>query len=356
MYSPLTPGRADENRTRLRTLTKRAAERLADADDAGMADRLLAPLRQMAAGKQPTPMGGGLGYFASPAGHTALALHSPPVERVAVGSVFVVRPLLPEACDAGYFLLALSHRAATLYRGTSAGIHPVEVPGMPAGIEDALRTHDSDEPLTLHSFRRNRAEAIFHGHGVGIDDHKDDLVRYFRAVDRAVHPVLRGESDPLVLAGVGYLFPLYAEANSYPHLESSGVPGNPDYATLDALHRAAWPLVATDAAAERAVRQFRQARGTGRTTCNIQQIVEAAVAGGLETLLLTPMAEAWGHYDPAGHRVEVSASPGSGNDELWNLAAVHVLRHRGEVYEVEPEGLDGSAGGAVLRMPVAAPA
>lgn len=355
VYASLTPGRAIENRTRLKNLAKKAAGLLATMDD-GMADWLLAPLRQWGLYGDWTNMRG-LAYMASPDGRRTVALRSPTVDRVALGSVFLVRPLLRGVCDKRYFLLALSHRAVRLYRGTVDSLQPVDVPGMPAGIEDAQRNHDTDEPLTFHSFRRGNAEAIFHGHGVGIDDHKDDLVSYFRAVDRALHPLLREESDPLLLAGVDYLFPLYAEANTYSHLAPRGLPGNADHATPDALHRATWPLVAdtNKLAAKRAVQRFRQAQARGRASCDVRGVVEAAIAGGVESLLLTPRAEAWGHYDAVGCRVVVPLDDNPGDEELWNLAAVHVLRHRGEVYEVDPEDLEGPEAAAVLRMPIVSP-
>lgn len=356
VYAALTPGRADENKTRLGALAARAAASLGGLAEGADVARILAPLRRVVAGEVDIPAGEGLAHFASPDTHATVALRVRPPESVAVQSVFVIRPLLSEVCEAAYFLLALSHREAALYHGTAAGLSRVEVPGMPEGIEGALRTHDSDEPLTLHSFRRDGAEAIFHGHGVGIDDHKDDLVRYFRAIDRALHPVLRDESDPLVLAGVAYLFPLYAKANTYPHLRPVGVQGNPDHATATALHRAAWPLVVegADTEADRNVNRFHKARGAGRAAYDVRDVVEMAVAGGVETLLLTPGARAWGRYVLAEHRAGVNQTPVSGDDELWNFAAVHVLRHRGNVYEVNAGALGVPEAGAILRVPVAA--
>jgi hypothetical protein len=355
IYSPLTPGNKDENQSRFRSLISKAAKLLTVSGCNSSAEELLAPLRRMANDQQPAPTGSGFAYFASPAGETIVVLRAKPVERVTVGTTFVIRPLLTELIVNRYFLLTLSQHSTTLYRGSIDGLTRVEVPGLPLGIEDALRTHDTDEPLTLHSFRRGNgpSEAIFHGHGVGIDDHKDDLLRYFRVIDRALHPILQQETDPLVLAGVRYLFPIYTRANTYRHLMPGGISGNPEHTTLQDLGSAAWSMIASEKnhKIERAVETFRQLRGTNRTVVDVHEAVVAATEGAIGTLLITPAAEARDLPDPMQHRNGTGATTVPIQDELWNLAAVQVLRHRGAVYEVPNGSLGGPDAGAILRMP-----
>ena len=59
------------------------------------------------------------------------------------------------------------------------------------------------------------------------DDTKENLLKYFRLIDRGLHDLFEDERAPLVLAGVEYLFPIYREANTYPRLIEEGIPGNP---------------------------------------------------------------------------------------------------------------------------------
>ena len=40
---------------------------------------------------------------------------------------------------------------------------------------------------------------------MGVDERKDELLRYFQHIDRGLHALLREETAPLVLAGVEYL-------------------------------------------------------------------------------------------------------------------------------------------------------
>jgi hypothetical protein len=62
---------------------------------------------------------------------------------------------------------------------------------VPRNLAEALLTHDRDEALTFHTRPTSGGSwgAIFEGHGVGIDDAKDDLLRYFQKIDRALHPL-----------------------------------------------------------------------------------------------------------------------------------------------------------------------
>jgi hypothetical protein len=47
------------------------------------------------------------------------------------------------------------------------------------------------------------------GHGVGIDDTWNNLLRYSLRVDDGLHKSLHHQKAPLVLAGVQYLFRMY---------------------------------------------------------------------------------------------------------------------------------------------------
>lgn len=340
LFVPVTPGRRAEGEVELRNQIARAEAVLAATADPGTADRLLAPARRLCAGVAREPVhGNGLAHFACAETERTYALAGMPAPLAVVGSVFHILPLLGEDSPGHYFLLALSCRAATLYRGSLSGLRPVAVPHMPDGVEGALRTHDPDEPLDQHTVRRGTSsEAPSIGRGVGVDDRKDDLVRYFRGIDRAIHPILRQERAPLVLAGMDYLLPLYAQANKYPHLITDGVSGHPDHAPASDLHRAAWPLVASviDGPTGRAVRQFHQFQGTGRAVTDPVELAEVAAAGGLENLLLAPTE---------------SPGPSGAGDDPSNLAAVHVLRHGGAAHLVDAAAQKGLSAAGLRWLP-----
>ncbi len=102
-----------------------------------------------------------------------------------MGGLFLVAPLLPLlTADGRFYVLAVSQNSVRLFQGTRFTISPVDLKGAPHNLAEALRTHDRDEVLTFHGRRTSGGSwgAIFEGHGVGIDDEKDNLRRYFHRV------------------------------------------------------------------------------------------------------------------------------------------------------------------------------
>jgi hypothetical protein len=302
----------------------------------------------------------GLACFLAP---QFLRLYRLPVafeDLVVVGGRFQVAPLLPVLGDNGHFyVLALSQNAVRLLQGTRYSISEVDLTGVPRSLAQALLTHDTDEPLTFHTRPAGGLgswTAIYSGHGVGIDDKKDDLLGYFRQIDRGLHPVLREERAPLVLAAVAYLYAIYREANTYPHLFEQGIEGNPDRLGNQELHDLAWALVQPSFAEglSRAIAQYRRLAGTGRTAHTVKEIVPAAYEGRLETLFVARRRRCWGQFDPTTGRVEEHDREEPGDEDLLNLATVHALRHGRTVCAVEPEQMpDGDLLAAILCLPLA---
>jgi hypothetical protein len=349
LFMPAHRGGSEQDPIRFRNLLTRAEDRLVEAGRRSPEARdLLAPARALL--EQPLFWKGqcdGLALFLAPDFLCAYRLPLPLAERVALAEQFRVSPLLPLLSgDGRFFVLALSQKGVRLLQATRDTAAEVDVKGMPAGLEGALRTHDRDEPLNFHTRPANGAgswTAIFHGQGVGIDDHKDDLLRYFRQVDRALQPVLARDRAPLVLACVGYLMPIYRQANSCPHLLERGVEGGPDRLGSRELHDRAWPLVRPlfDRARADALALYHRLAGKGRTAGSVPEIVAAACAGQVEVLLVS---------DTAGQRGSFAATADV------DLAVAEALRHGGTAYELpSAEMPPGAALAAILRLPRTTP-
>ena len=198
--------------------------------------------------------------------------------------------------------------------------------------------------------------SVFYGQGGGgSDEHKTDLLRYFQMIDRGLHEFLRKERAPLFLAGVEYLWPIYREANTYPHLQPTGLPGNPDHTSDEKLHQEAWKLAVPLFRLPRldALAEFARIAGTGFTCESLEDVLYAAHQGQVGTLFLDNAAEWHGTFDADAGGLKVSNAHSSTDEDLLNLAAVYTLRHGGRVWLCSRTEMPRSLpAAAVLRSPL----
>ncbi|HEY8506044.1 MAG TPA: hypothetical protein VIL46_15770 [Gemmataceae bacterium] len=354
LFMPAHRVRAEEDPIRFRKLLAGAEDRLvAYGLRAPDARELLAPLHSLV--EDPSfwdNQSDGLAVFLA---RDLLRVYRLPwafAEEVEVGGLFRVAPLLPLLqADGRFYVLAVSQNSVRLLQGTRFTVSPVDLSrfsfsligpkGVPPNLAEALLTHDRDEPLTYHTRPTPGGGwgAIFEGHGVGIDDKKDDILRYFRLIDRGLHAVLREEKAPLVVAAVDYLLPIYRQANTYPHLLEKGVEGNPDRLSEKELHDRAWAIVGPQFQENlrRALARYHQAVTAGKATADVIAIVPAAYRGEVETLFVALGKELWGILDPGRNEVTLHDPPLPGDEDLSNLAAVHTLRHGNTVYALRSE-------------------
>lgn len=346
------PGSQEEDSTRLRNLLRRASELLAErglrTNDVAA---LLAPAHALSEDRpfwlRATD---GLALLVGPEGMHAFRLDRAPRESVTVDDRYHVRPILDLiGGPRTFWLLAISQKHVQLYEGSRAALAEVPAEGIPESLADAMQWDDFEKAsLQFHSGSGGRGPAIFHG--TGETSVKDELVRFFRAIDAGLRDHLRDSGTPLVLAGVDYLLPLYRDVNTYPHLADEAVTGNPDSLAGPALHTRA--LEVAERIADREIRalnaRIEEQWGSARITPDPETIVPAAHHGRVETLLLSEDAECIGSYDPESGRVLLRPS-GTGED-LLDLAAVATLENGGAVMDL-PAGMmpRGAEAVAVLR-------
>jgi hypothetical protein len=349
------PGSERQDPVRLRNLLRDAERRLTTGGRQSETRDLLAPGLRLAADPASwrDAAAGGLGLLLAGGGDRRLRLPYRPRELVVVGDRFHVKPLLPLLCgDGRFYLLALSQHRVRLFQGDRSGLRELELPDVPAGLDEAMRLDDREDQLQLHQSGPvrpgGRPAAMFHGHGVGTDDAKDRILRFFRDVDHGVQRAVGNRLAPLVLAAVDYLRPLYRTASSYPQILAQGLSGNPDHLGAQELHRRAWALVGDRFRSDQqavAVR-CRALERHGRATTDLRRIVPAAIDGRVESLLVPLSTEQWGTVDPVTGAAQLCRLVRPGAVDLFDLAAVETLRHGGTAYPL-PAGQTRPA--AILR-------
>jgi hypothetical protein len=332
---------------RLKNLLRQAQERLLTK---GLrppeAEKLLRPARELLDDSVFWQhQSDGLAVFLSPGVFRYYRLPLNFGDMVVVADRYHLKPLLPLLTgDRRFYVLALSQNEVRLLRATRHSVSEVELEDVPKSLADTLRYDDQEKQLQFHTGTaggRGGGAAIFHGHER--DDPKDDILRYFRQIDRGVRELLKGSQVPLVLAGVDYLLPIYKEASSYPHTIDEGVTGNPEGLRPEELHERAWEVVRPRflEAQQKAAARYRQLARTGQTSKDIREIVAAAYYGRIETLFAASGIQVWGDFDPAAGQVDLHEGPEG--EDLLEFAAIQTVLHQGTVYVTSPENMPEDA-------------
>lgn len=301
------------------------------------------------------PTSAGLAAFLAPEFFRVYRLPLPVSQLTALSDRFQIKPLLPmTAADGAFYVLALSQNGVKLYHGTRWTVEPVTVKGLPKDLADALKFTDRDEPLNYHTQHAGATwTAIFHGQGVGIDDHKTDLLAYFRQIDAGLMHVLHDEHAPLAIATVAYLLPIYRHANHYPQLLEVPIKGNPDHLSARELHDLAYAMVrpVLDESRTRALAQYRAFEGTGRTSRDVAEILPAALRGDIATLFVPIDRTCWGRFQDGA--LSVHAARKAGDVDLYDLAAFETLKHGHMVHALPAAEVPGGTGfAAVGNLPM----
>jgi len=260
-------------------------------------------------------------------------------ESVTVAERFRVKPLIPLITGTGrFFVLALNKGNIRLFLGSRFSMTECGLPeDAPASIEEALRYDDPQKQLQFHTGTApssDRRGAMFHGHGVGIDEERENITRFFQQLAGSLYPVFHEQQIPVVLAGTESLPPLYREQDKSGLLLEATIDSNPEAMTRQALHEMAWQLVSPLFAEQekKEYEKFQELQGTGKTSTNIAEILTASVGGRTESLFIAEDAEQWGTFDLENGKVEFKGEETPEALDLCDLTVALTLKNSGSVY------------------------
>lgn len=198
-----------------------------------------------------------------------------------------LRPLIPlTAGNMEFLLLAVSQNEVRLFEADRLTIMDLPLGDIPGGWDDVLGTLQTDPPT-----QKQQGSATGTAHG-GRSGTGEQLSGYLQAVAKAVESRFAGSGKPLVIASVREYQSDLAEPLNSVQLLGAPVAGNPEGLSGPQLHEHAWPLVAEEAGKRHAAQldSFGEAIGTGLASSDPADIVAAADAARVETLLFTETA------------------------------------------------------------------
>ncbi|MGB3768718.1 MAG: hypothetical protein WA947_19345 [Phormidesmis sp.] len=305
----------------------------------------------------------GLALFLSPGKFHQYTVPVSFEELVIVSDQFHIKPLLPLlANDGQFYILAASQNKVGLYQATHNSVQAVDLGSTPLDLATALRYDDPEESIQGHSASRSSGKGgdgqmVFNGQGSGKDSENTDILRFFQAVADGVQNALAGQQAPLVFMGVDFLFPMYKQANNYPHLMEEAVAYQPDQLSPEEIRDRAFKLVEPKFQTDRKAvsEQYGSLQNNNQATADLSMILDAAHNGQIDTLLLASNTHKWGSFDVKARQADFHAERTASSRDLLDLAASKAMATDAKVYIVDrdevPEKADAAA---TLRYPVTA--
>ena len=283
-------------------------------------------------------------------------------ELLVIARSYYATPVLPLFTNNGhYYILAISQNEVRLFEGTRYSVGQIDLPdGTPESLDEALKSDDPEKQLQFHSGTSQGTSqggvrsSMFHGQGPGDEEQEDTIERYLNLVDAALKEIFREKQEPLILAGVDYLLPIYHKVSEYANIMKEGITGSHEHLRPEELQEQAWPIVEPyfRQEMETVVEQYRQLAATGKATDSIEEIVTAAFYGRVDKLLLVVDTQVWGIFNPdTGNVVHYQEAQSKEDDlALLDFAAMQTLQKDGNVYALsQMEMPTNSPIAAVLR-------
>jgi hypothetical protein len=326
--------------------------------DSGTASALLEPIHALTnAIESEGDWGLGMLIFRSTDVFRYFPVREPSKEFVTVGRRFQIRPLLHQIShEQRFYLLALSQKHVRLFHCTTQRAEEVQLPPKtPRNLEEFLHNRIPDHVLDNRSSggpSTGSMKGVVFGTSSDRERQDEYLHHFYKEIDKGIHPLLRTETAPLILAGVEYEIPLYRNVNTYPRLLDDAVHGSPDGLTPHDLHARALKIVRKtfSPAVEKARSEVEEYRGTRLASTDPDEILKRAHEGRISNLLIREDAVFNGVWDEATQQAQ-TAGRASEEEDLLNLAALVTAQNRGQVFGLEakemPGGLDAAA---ILRF------
>lgn len=260
-----------------------------------------------------------------------------------IGKEFYLTPLVPMFSGKGrFFILEIQLQHVALYEATNHSIVKIDVDDItPSRLEERVGFDYEEKTLQFKSQAAGGGIMNMHGHAGADRERKDEILRFFRAVDQGIEKIIHDETVPLLVSCDDYFFPIYKEANTYNNLYEESIPGNPtDNKNMKELHAKALKHIQPFLEKDRneKTKQF-QDLPREKTSVKITDIIPSIYEGKVDTLFLQDREDIFGTFDEENMAVEVQDKKTEDNTSLMNLAAKKVIEQGGQVFLVNSENM-----------------
>lgn len=285
-----------------------------------------------------------LAIFATPQSIRTFRLGNKLANTIEVSDRFLIKPILRAVTfPHNAYVLAISMGAVRLIE-VSADLppHEVSVPGLPDGAADAAgRSSHIERKGNMASGESTSESAL--------------LIRYSRAVDHALRPVLAGHTRPLIIAAAEPMASIFRSVCSYPHVADEVMPGTADRTSDHEIAAAARATLDRIYSSEiTAFGEVFSSRSTqDRATSDLGRAARAATFGAVETLIVDMDAEVPGFVSDDDGAITYAKAADGVNYSVTDEIARRALLSGARVIAARREDVPGGHElAAVLRYPI----
>ncbi|MDY0256109.1 hypothetical protein [Gudongella oleilytica] len=271
-------------------------------------------------------------------------------ETLSVSNKYYLRPLIKYlSSDIRFNVLTLSQSEIKLYKAGAYDIERVDVPEIDELVENYIPANELRQEATSPKGAAGGATSFLHGYNEMSQTEKNEISKHLRTIDKEVSRVLKDSGAPLLVYSVDYIYPMYKEVNTYPHLMEESIKGSPVGASLRDIHDKAMEIVVPrcESTLEREIEKFNTLKGTDSklSSCDAAEITKMALHGRVERLFVADGVQQWGFLDNDTGEIIVDNREGEKHMDILDRALIAAMENGGKVYVLDKE-----------RMPVIKPA
>lgn len=261
-----------------------------------------------------------------------------------VADSFYLKPLMPMFVNDGtYYLMTLQLGKVKLYECTQHWVNEIIIEDLiPKSIQESVGYDYEEKSLQFRTQQTGAGQVLYHGHEAATGKRKNEIKKYFRAINDGIKPLIKDKSIPFLLASQEYLFDIYKEVTTYPNFFNKNITANLQDINASDIHELAWENISPtfDQKRKDKISHFLEAQGTGKTAIGIEEILPQAFEGKIDTLFCENLEDIFGTYKLENDTIIATES--EENDtaiSLMNLAAIKTFLKGGTVYLLNKEDM-----------------
>lgn len=260
-----------------------------------------------------------------------------------IANSFYLKPVMPMFVgDGTFYLLTLQLEDVKLYEMTKHSVTEIKINHLiPERLEESVGYDFEEKGLQFRNQKEGYGTATFHGHAEADHDRKNEILRYFREINKGLMTILKDENAPMLIASQEYLFSIYKGINTYKPLLENHISYDSLETDNQLLLEKAWKTMGPifDKERKEKIERFEQYDSTNRTSSDIKEVLPAALQGKIDTLFVRKDKDIFGIYDAVKHHVEIREDQEHTHVSLLNMAAVKTFLQGGKVYLMEKDDM-----------------